>query len=68
MVALRKQAAINDDAYKVNGSRLLLKELEQLIILPSTKSANADTFYKKVPRYPDKKVPSTNYPYFAKSF
>ena len=32
------------------------------------KSATADRFYKKVPRYPDKKVLSTKYPYFTKRF
>ena len=35
-------------------------------ISPSTKSATADEYFKKVPRY--KKVPSINYWYFAKRF
>ena len=52
----------------MNVSRLSLKELEQLNISSSTKSATADRFCKKVPKYPDKKVPRTNYPNFAKRF
>ena len=45
-----------------------LKELEQLNISPSAKSAFADEFCKKVLRYPSKKVPSISYPYFVRSF
>ena len=56
-----------------------LKELQQLKLSPSTKSATADRFITKKP--PQKavlkakqkqlvksKVPSINYPYFAKIF
>ena len=55
-----------------------LKELQQLKLSPSTKSATADKFITKNPQKAvlkakqkqlvKSKVPSINYPYFAKIF
>ena len=48
-------------------SNALTQRIRTTKYFESTKSATAEKFYKKVPRYPSKKVTSITYPYFVKS-